>query len=318
MNKLSSEWDAERGCLRVCFTNTSGLPAVFAVKSVHLPNENADDPGSVQPHSHHFYEVVLILRGHGTHFRNGESAEVGPGTVLLLRPDLDVHHYEVGDDLVLLNFAFTPEILESFSGGLREFPGSREFFGEPDTGGRRINAAAAARLEILQDEISRELRYPSAGSRLFVTVKLLDVLMLILRNLRDLPVSGRVGTALEPALRYMMQNFQEEISVARLARLSNLSESSFFRKFRAELGVSPVQWLLKYRIRRAVELLQRPDMLISDAAFAAGFTDPLYFSRQFRRFAGCSPRTYRRRIHGMHNVITGTGSLTNEYDTPFL
>jgi AraC-like DNA-binding protein len=95
-------------------------------------------------------------------------------------------------------------------------------------------------------------------------------------------------------LSHLDQHLAEPVTVRQLARMAGMSETTFMRRFRLVTGHSPIDYLIRLRIDRACELLQRDDLRITDVAFRSGFEDSNYFSRQFRRIMGCSPRDYRR------------------------
>ena len=138
---------------------------------------------------------------------------------------------------------------------------------------------------------------------------LLNLLVLVLRKSCSYVERERFNSDIGIAVAFMRRNYQEEISLPKLARLANLSESSFFRKFREEMKTSPMQWLLNLRIRKAMEFLIRSDMNIGEIAAATGFSDSLYFSRQFRRQVGVSPKNYRSQAHGPRQIIHGLQTL---------
>lgn len=70
--------------------------------------------------------------------------------------------------------------------------------------------------------------------------------------------------------------------------------SEFSRVFRNECGTTFEHYLLDYRIAMAREMLIDADVAISQVAYAAGFNDPSYFGRAFRRMVGVSPKVYRQ------------------------
>jgi AraC-like DNA-binding protein len=72
-----------------------------------------------------------------------------------------------------------------------------------------------------------------------------------------------------------------------------MSAAHFRRLYRRTFGESPQQTILRLRMRRARFLLHETEMLIKQVAAAVGYADPLYFSRQYRRFWGRSPRNSR-------------------------
>jgi AraC-like DNA-binding protein len=77
-----------------------------------------------------------------------------------------------------------------------------------------------------------------------------------------------------------------------------MSKRSFLRAFQAATGKSPIAYLIQLRINRAASLLRRGDDSITDIAFLVGFRDSNYFTRQFRKVFGTSPRAYRNQHTG--------------------
>lgn len=80
-----------------------------------------------------------------------------------------------------------------------------------------------------------------------------------------------------------------------MARAAGLSRFHFLRRFKRATGTTPWRYLTDLRLARAKNLLIDPACGIAEAAAAAGFTDPAYFSRLFRKRTGISPRAYRNR-----------------------
>ena len=77
-----------------------------------------------------------------------------------------------------------------------------------------------------------------------------------------------------------------------------ISAFHFLRVFSSVLGVTPHQYLLRARLRRAARLLARTDRPVTDVAYDVGFADLSNFVRTFHRAAGVAPRRYRRMAHG--------------------
>ena len=89
------------------------------------------------------------------------------------------------------------------------------------------------------------------------------------------------------------------LTIEELAKLSNLSLSSFKRSFKKEYDDSPKNYLVTKKIDKAKELLRLSKMPISEIAYEVGFNDPLYFSRIFKKKIGVTPTTFRQSI--IHN-----------------
>ena len=88
---------------------------------------------------------------------------------------------------------------------------------------------------------------------------------------------------------------QEEWPVARLARVSRVSEAHFARAFRDAFGVPPHRYLLTRRIERATALLRDTGLSITDIAFQTGWGSLGTFGRTFRDITGESPGEFRAR-----------------------
>ena len=87
----------------------------------------------------------------------------------------------------------------------------------------------------------------------------------------------------------------EEWPVARLARVSRVSEAHFARAFRDAFGVPPHRYLLTRRIERATALLRDTALPITDIAFRTGWSSLGTFGRTFRDITGESPGEFRER-----------------------
>ena len=95
-------------------------------------------------------------------------------------------------------------------------------------------------------------------------------------------------------LQYMHQNLDRVLSVADLANEMSCSEGHLHRRFKSAFDQTPVQYLNRLRLERAIDLMQNTRLTIKQIALRTGFSDPLYFSRVFRQSFGQSPRHMRK------------------------
>lgn len=96
------------------------------------------------------------------------------------------------------------------------------------------------------------------------------------------------------ASRLLLDNLCADVPVDRLARLCGLSRSYFTRAFKASMGTPPHRWLLRQRVSRAGEMLERTDERISAIALSCGFADQSHLTRVFHAIVGTSPAAWRR------------------------
>ncbi len=91
-------------------------------------------------------------------------------------------------------------------------------------------------------------------------------------------------------------SIDEEWRIARMAKAAGMSERTLARRFQDEAGCTPMQWLKKERVFRAMELLERSKMPLNDVWEACGFGSAETFRREFRNALGVPPIKYRERM----------------------
>jgi AraC family transcriptional regulator len=96
------------------------------------------------------------------------------------------------------------------------------------------------------------------------------------------------------ALDYLREHTAERVQVSDLARRLGLSRAHFARRFRATFGLPPLQYALKMRVDRGLELLRSGECRVAEAAYAVGFYDQSHFDRHCRKFYGHSPTEMHR------------------------
>lgn len=113
-------------------------------------------------------------------------------------------------------------------------------------------------------------------------------------------VEPQVQRTVKQMINYMTSQYAHPVSIEQMCTSLGYNRAYLSRIFKKETGISPVTYLLKLRIDQAKRLLrERPELSVEQVAASVGLTDPLYFSRQFKRFCGQSPSSYRRDIAGL-------------------
>jgi AraC-like DNA-binding protein len=101
-----------------------------------------------------------------------------------------------------------------------------------------------------------------------------------------------VERQIDKAIRWFTLQYAQPKSIAQLAKELGYHRTHFAKMFRHYIGMSPQAYLIKVRLEKAKKLLKQP-LTIEQVAFNVGFTDALYFSRQFKKYYGLSPTRYR-------------------------
>ncbi len=97
----------------------------------------------------------------------------------------------------------------------------------------------------------------------------------------------------DKAIGYMKHNYEKNITIEAVAGHVGLERGYFSKLFCGKTGISPKQWLTSYRMEKAEYLIRETSLSVYEIAMSAGYSDPLYFSRLFRRYYGLCPSRYR-------------------------
>ena len=107
------------------------------------------------------------------------------------------------------------------------------------------------------------------------------------QHLRDLALLRRVRDRID-------RDYAQPLNVEALARGVNMSAGHLSREFKSAYGESPYSYLMTRRIERAMALLRRRDMTVTEVCFAVGCSSLGTFSTRFTELVGMPPSTYRR------------------------
>lgn len=99
---------------------------------------------------------------------------------------------------------------------------------------------------------------------------------------------------LVPVTEYLKTHYQENISIAAMAKRAGISVRQLERRFQTTFKTTPRHYIMKLRVLAACEALLNTDQSITEIALEVGFYDHAAFSRQFSRIMGVPPRAYRK------------------------
>ena len=107
------------------------------------------------------------------------------------------------------------------------------------------------------------------------------------------PPNSSEHERIKQMLLYLQENYAHPVTVAELAAHASICERECLRCFKNMLQLSPIQYLIRYRIARACALLREGDMSVLEISSRCGFESPSYFTKTFRKVTGCTPTEYR-------------------------
>jgi AraC family transcriptional regulator len=241
---------------------------------------------------HGAYSISYVRKGSFGYRARGEAFELVAGSVLIGHPGDEyvcTHDHVCGDEC--LSFQLSPALAEAIGRRADVWrTGCLPPLGELVVLGELAQAAAEGRSDIGLEE----------AALLFVT-RLVEIVTGEKRAAPPLRPRDR-RRAVEAALR-IEAACDQPIDLARAAKDAGLSPFHFLRLFALVLGVTPHQYLVRSRLRRAARLLADDARPITDVAFDVGFGDLSNFVRTFHRAAGVSPRRFRRAAKGDRKIF---------------
>ena len=93
---------------------------------------------------------------------------------------------------------------------------------------------------------------------------------------------------------WLQENFRELKAIPQVVALSGIPERTLKRRFKAATGSSIIEYLQNLRVEEAKTLLESSDLAVEEISFEAGYSDPSFFRRLFKRLTGLSPSNYRK------------------------
>ena len=165
-----------------------------------------------------------------------------------------------------------------------------------------IEAGDFRRVRTLYGAIERTLRMAPAGCDLTAGGYMRLLLGEYARERIPHPEDRKEGSKgiqqqVEQAIRWLTLQYSQPISIESMSQTLGYHRTHLSKMFKQYTGMSPMAFLLKIRMERA-KILLHEDLTIEQIASSVGFSDPLYFSKQFKKWHGCSPSEYRLSLQG--------------------
>lgn len=149
-----------------------------------------------------------------------------------------------------------------------------------------------------------EYKKAEEGYEFLVREKLTKVFLLIYENCRSfLKTEAQYNQTemerMKIMLSFIHNHFDEQIRLSDIAGCVNICERECLRSFHKLIRCSPVQYLIRYRILKSCIMLAENKYSITQICSDCGFSSPSYFSKVFKREAGCSPREFIAKNQGL-------------------
>lgn len=275
-------------------SRAKGRPKGFPLEIMHTLSDD-------QAKGCKLARLILVTGGRGRFHQRHHSGKVSAGFVLIVPPGVPFRFSE-NEGLEMRVVGFNPaalrmsswhiardshfKLLFNFSRAKAPAPAKvRSFCLIP-----RIFEQAAAQV----GEIERETAQQLTGWRDICASHFQHLIVMLSRfhELR-LRISHDSARRVSKAIRHIEKSYHERIYMEELARDAAVSPRTFYRIFLQATGLTPNAKLKKVRLSHASEKLRQTDDPVTDIAYACGFSDSNFFSREFHRAFDMSPTHYR-------------------------
>lgn len=254
-------------------------------------------------HSHPEFELVYILESHGKRIIGNSVESFESGDMVFLGDDIP--HVWLNDEIFYkgINSLKAKAMVIYFSRDLfgnsfYELPEAQEVKKFLSQGVKGVsitgqtNAVIAKKMEKLLKKKGFE-----------VVMGVIEILFLLskskdLRYINDnsyISVSDEnKNDRLAAVFQYVKSNYKEEISLDEIAKIANLTPTSFCRMFKAKTKKPFVEYLNEIRVSNACKYLIETDLGISEIAYECGYKTASNFNKLFKKLIGTTPKEYRR------------------------
>lgn len=251
---------------------------------------------SIYPHNHYFYEMNIVMGGTGVHRIGKNSVSVRSGDVFVI-PPMTVHSYDNTENLEVYHVILKSASVREKRKEAASIPGFFQLMEiEPFLRSNRSETAFLRLTPSQLTQIKEELRFIQAGGEFdrkcyaslqehsaWKMVYYLSHLLHEQINSEKRTSTAKYHRQILDSLEFIHQNYSEKISVESLAERAYLSRSTFLRSFRNVCGCSPIQYLTRYRVKKAIELLENEEKSKTEIAHACGFYDLSHMERSVKK-----------------------------------
>ena len=222
----------------------------------------------------------------------GESVLVAPGETMVIDfPEADIEPAQCVS--LTLSPEFVKESLENLNFTSAKIDDSSQWNISLDEFYLLNNKAIASATNNIMRIAMDDNSYKDVIADFALKELLIRLMQTQARNLVEkntLKNKSRIGFVAD----YIKKNLHQKLSIDAIAKMAYVSKSNFFKMFKEELGISPNEFIIQERIKRAKEMLMHNNS-VNEVAFSTGFSDTNYFIRVFKQMEGVTPKIFQNK-----------------------
>lgn len=250
-------------------------------------------------HWHSEVEFEFIEKGTAEFLVGSGRYVLSAGTGIFINSQV-IHRFEASESVIIPNIVFSPSLLSSedsliyrkyiqplLDSSMECLIFSPEIPWQNDVLNNLMNL-----FDVQENEDMHEIKTVE------LLLKIWDIMYENVNISENIPVakaSARTQARLQIMMQYIHKNYSEHITLADIAQTVSVSKSSTLNIFNKYLHISPVSYLINYRLKRAAKLLAETGGSVYSIANNTGFENVGYFCRSFKELFGVTPSEYRKK-----------------------
>lgn len=249
-------------------------------------------------HWHEEMEIIWIAEGQLKLKTSSSSFLLSKGQIAVINSNI-LHYAAAAPECTLHSLVFSPLLITGNSESIFAKKYIQPLLSIRSFSGFQISEADTSQVSGWFNRAFEALANDVWGYEFVVRESLSQICLYLYRQFESRmdaasPPPDQDNLRIRKMLDFLHENFAHSISLKEIAAAADISERECLRCFQKMLQISPIQYLLKYRVMQGAKmLLEDPAASISEAAVRCGFDSPSNFTKMFRCFYNCTPREYR-------------------------
>lgn len=239
------------------------------------------------PHKRTYYILHYVTKGTGFYEVNGNRFTVNEGDLFFIYPGETVSYY-------------SPDAAHPWSFCWIGFSGSMAYKYFTDTGIKTKTYIMPLNDRGFLSNIQNCIDYTDANCDSISQYRLTGYLMNMLEILQNHCIKKKKvqqsSTLADRAVRYVEFNYMNSIKTKDIAAHLSVDRTYLYRIFQKYMHISPEQYLIQYRIGKAVELMEEKRYSVTEISNFVGIHDVYHFSKMFKKNTGLSPSAYQKQL----------------------
>lgn len=247
-------------------------------------------------HWHKEIEIVVLYEGNVSLETAKESIILKKGDGVFINSE-ELHYFKkLGDEkCVLISYVFDKSLVIGDKGSIIERKYIEPLVQNKTLSLFKISETLSRKLE----EVFFEYEDKKFGVEINIRNILSSVLLEIIIENREKLIEKKTYKNLDSQrikgmLDFIQKNYSNELTLKEIGEAVFIGERETLRCFARTIGISPIEYLKKYRVKVAANLLTTTDLPVTEICIQCGFNSPSYFSKSFQRVFNVTPREYRK------------------------